>query len=1414
MKRKKWLALIMAILVLISVVFADVNLEKAEAAGDMDAPVLERVTFTHCGEVGKANDHKLEVEIQAYDADSGIDYVWLRYFYTDVTDPSGTVIDKDGYAFEHDFSESRRIYRPFTSVVKDPSVPSGKNYIFKAEIELNDFPDAGNVIIDEIRIVDKSGNEYNSRRDTGVKGSFYNNNISYPFPLNNYKYVQSFGSQIVTNSNVTVNSIEYRTLPVTLTTTRTDITWGIDNAGTFAGDTPVPTYESDAYIDAMVELDFSNARSGYSIGIQDIAMVFEDKNVPYVFHFAGAGTNTGYPTSVNVLQFETSTFVVSELQSSSQESASCAPKSIIIRWTDGREERVGVTGVSQNQFNMTNWHVGVDGKNGTLSNVKYEVNGSPYDLNDVNTRDLHYGEVVTVYADIQSFVSDSRVTFRFDSYYGQAIYVDAEQVSGNTYKAELELKADMNPTLWHLSNAYIRRNTKNLTDQVDINTGNKSFLIRLSDDSVQLPIMTAEYNISNWDLPSFENYNGENAVYWGKYRFNFTPELSTTDDLLAALNNQRPIGTTPSELTFTGWKVEKLIFAENPDGSSYVANRELINEDTDMPISSRDFFEISALYDNKSIYNVSYNYVTKEDGYGSSRLHGLGSVDDLKDLVKDINTDIDGVTIADWKVTKILSDSERYDLGELSKLTELPVPSDNYRIMSLDLEPVYSKPINIVEYYYYDFTSPEYVLKQRSEWMANSSGDGSDIADALTARYADSFPAELGFTGYRVREINEQPVGDVYVLEPVTDNKILYVFTDEYVNGNMASQSVKEAHIIAEADIAAYVESLKDTVTPIANGETFAEFETYIVPPTDVWSDLITLVELRAKYEGKIVLETAYNLDSVTGYRLGNGAIMVDEGLTEAEILSTLKSSSELSYLSTELGVTDWKTVTGSVDVSNFGYFVVEPVSRTKKYLIYELNGGEVVEVKGVDADDPIMLPATMGPVKDIYWESMRIKGEIDPEFVWDEFTFYPLDRNIDNVPMQIVDDTVIYGFGIIDQPSTPPQNDSGNSNNSQNSTENKEEQKTPDPVIPVPAPTQRPTPAPAQTEVPDTRTTVTQTQEIEHSVESPVEEESKEEQVEEPKKIEAYNTKSGEKIEIEVVNEKTKEVLDKVIENSETINQKKAEKLVEELGKMPEESESTAIVAVNDEGKTVVTEQVKVGTDAIEINDKGEVQLTKDAVNDVKTSIQEALKQTEAVMNSDPSATVETPQVVLDMGAATVVSEEIFKEISGKNVDVVIKKDGYYWTINGNDISASRPISINLEVDFDTSAVPEGLVKDLAGSKPTTQLSLAHNGDFGLKAKLTVELGDLGKQNVGQYGNLYYYDSDGKLVFQNAGVINPDGTVSLDFSHASDYVVIIGPEETPKARKVYTFTYGFVVAILAVGAALFVTLRRKKVEE
>lgn len=171
-----------------------------------------------------------------------------------------------------------------------------------------------------------------------------------------------------------------------------------------------------------------------------------------------------------------------------------------------------------------------------------------------------------------------------------------------------------------------------------------------------------------------------------------------------------------------------------------------------------------------------------------------------------------------------------------------------------------------------------------------------------------------------------------------------------------------------------------------------------------------------------------------------------------------------------------------------------------------------------------------------------------------------------------------------------------------------------------------------------------------------------------------------------------------------------------------------------------------------------------------------EIAKITEKIETAEEGDTI-----TIDMLKATVVPKEVLEAIKGKSIEIVLDMGDYSWTIGGTDVLATKLRDIDLEVKVGTNTVPSGIVSSLAGDKPTTQLSLTHNGDFGFRADLTV---NLGSENSGGTGNLYYYDSAGKLIFMNSGKIGEDGSTTLSFSHASDYVIVIEKADAPDDSK------------------------------
>ena len=183
----------------------------------------------------------------------------------------------------------------------------------------------------------------------------------------------------------------------------------------------------------------------------------------------------------------------------------------------------------------------------------------------------------------------------------------------------------------------------------------------------------------------------------------------------------------------------------------------------------------------------------------------------------------------------------------------------------------------------------------------------------------------------------------------------------------------------------------------------------------------------------------------------------------------------------------------------------------------------------------------------------------------------------------------------------------------------------------------------------------------------------------------------------------------------------------------------------------------------------------TQEEPEGAKLSEEEIAKATEEIGRAEEGASI-----TIDMKKATVVPKEVLKAIQGKPVDIVLDMGGYQWSISGADVLAAELRDIDLEVQIGTDAIPSAVVESIAGGKPATQLSLTHNGDFGFRAELTLSLGS---ENGGGTGSLYYYDSTGKLKFMDAGQIGEDGKVSLSFSHASNYVVVVQKNMPPKGE-------------------------------
>ena len=159
-----------------------------------------------------------------------------------------------------------------------------------------------------------------------------------------------------------------------------------------------------------------------------------------------------------------------------------------------------------------------------------------------------------------------------------------------------------------------------------------------------------------------------------------------------------------------------------------------------------------------------------------------------------------------------------------------------------------------------------------------------------------------------------------------------------------------------------------------------------------------------------------------------------------------------------------------------------------------------------------------------------------------------------------------------------------------------------------------------------------------------------------------------------------------------------------------------------------------------------------------------------DAIADAEPGETV---TVDLSSGDTT-LDKEVFETLAGKDVTLVVDLgDGVSWTVNGTDIPEDADFTdIDLGVTMNSDGIPVDIINAITGEHGSVQVELAHNGAFGFTMTLTAPLGE---ENAGLWANLYHFDEDaGKMTFETAAQIGDDGSVSLAFSHASQYAIVI----------------------------------------
>lgn len=164
-----------------------------------------------------------------------------------------------------------------------------------------------------------------------------------------------------------------------------------------------------------------------------------------------------------------------------------------------------------------------------------------------------------------------------------------------------------------------------------------------------------------------------------------------------------------------------------------------------------------------------------------------------------------------------------------------------------------------------------------------------------------------------------------------------------------------------------------------------------------------------------------------------------------------------------------------------------------------------------------------------------------------------------------------------------------------------------------------------------------------------------------------------------------------------------------------------------------------------------------------------------------------EKKTVSMDMSKTGMIYAQTLQQIREQGMEVELKvSDKASWFIDGSAIENDGLGDINLGVTFGESRIPKEKLEILTEDEKYIEMSLAHEGEFGFTIVLSVKLEDI---QPGQYANLFYYNEEtGDFEFMCASVTGSAGTADFEFSHASDYVIIISEEtkETLIREKEY----------------------------
>ena len=146
--------------------------------------------------------------------------------------------------------------------------------------------------------------------------------------------------------------------------------------------------------------------------------------------------------------------------------------------------------------------------------------------------------------------------------------------------------------------------------------------------------------------------------------------------------------------------------------------------------------------------------------------------------------------------------------------------------------------------------------------------------------------------------------------------------------------------------------------------------------------------------------------------------------------------------------------------------------------------------------------------------------------------------------------------------------------------------------------------------------------------------------------------------------------------------------------------------------------------------------------------------------------------RITVNMNGESKVPASVLNDIKDRDIAIrFVMNDDVSWTVNGLSFTDEAK-DVDFRVKTNTKNIPSSLINEIADVYPHVNLTLDHEGDFGFTAIMGLNVGE---SNRNLHANLYYYnEGDSSLEFMSSSEVDEKGHATFDFTHASDYTVIM----------------------------------------